>query len=106
MSKKKQWSSSAKFEIALQALKGDCTINELCTRHQVAPSQVHAWKKQFLEQGKEVFDKKRAEATNKAMAKTEQKQRQLYEKIGQLTVERDFLKKNWEKFQGSSEDDY
>jgi len=105
MAKNKQWSSAAKFEIVLRALKGDCTINEICTRYQVAPSQVHAWKKQFLAQGKEVFDKRCAKATNKAVAKQEHKASKLYETIGQLTVERDFLKKSWEKFQGSSDDD-
>ena len=106
MAKNKQWSATAKFEIILQALKGDCPINEVCVRYQVAPSQVHAWKKQFLEQGQEVFAKKHGKAANKAVAKYEQKQRKLYETIGQLTVERDFLKKSWEKFQESSEDDY
>ena len=105
MAKNKKWSAAAKFEIVLQVLKGDCTINELCTRYQVAPSQVHAWKKQFLEQGKEVFDRKRDKAVSKTGIEKERKQSKLYETIGQLTVERDFLKKSWEKFQGSSDED-
>ena len=57
MARNKKWSAVAKFEIALQAIKGDTTINEICTRYQVSPSQVHAWKKQLLEEGKELFDK-------------------------------------------------
>ena len=105
MAKTKKWSAAAKFEIVLQALRGNCTINELCTRYQVAPSQVHAWKKQFLEQGKEVFDKQCDKAANKAVAEHELKQSKLYETIGQLTVERDFLKKSWGKFQGSSDNE-
>ena len=87
MSKNKKWSAAAKFEIVLQVLKGDCTINELCTRYQVAPSQVHAWKKQFLEQGSEVFDKKHDKSVSKAAIEQERKQSKLYETIGQLTVE-------------------
>jgi len=105
MAKNKKWSAAAKFEIVLQALKGDCTINEICTRHQVAPSQLHAWKKQFLEQGKEIFDKKCDKMVNKSIAEYGRKQSKLYETIGQLTVERDFLKKSWEQFQGRNDNE-
>lgn len=105
MGKNKKWSAVAKFEIVLQTLKGDCTINAICTRYQVSPSQVHAWKKQFLEQGKEVFAKQSDKMTSKLLVEQEHKQSKLYETIGQLTVERDFLKKSWEKFQESSDRD-
>lgn len=104
MSKKKKWSAAAKFEIALLALKGETTLNEICKRYEVAPSQVHVWKKQLLEQGANVFaknDKKVVSAT----AVLERKQSKLYEKIGQLTVERDFLKKSWGELPGNGEED-
>ena len=102
MAQKKKWSPSAKFEIALLAIKGETTINEICKRYEVAPSQVHEWKKQLLEQGAQLFSKgdKAAEA---ASADLERMQRQLYEKIGKLTVERDFLKKSWEKLPGNGD---
>jgi len=105
MAKNKKWSAAAKFEIVLQVLKKDCTISELCSRHQVAQSQVHAWKKEFLERGKEVFGKKSDKSSHKIATEREQKQSKLYETIGQLTVERDFLKKKWEKFQKNSDGD-
>ncbi len=57
MAKNKKWSTTAKFEIALQAAKSDSTINEICEKYQVSASQVHAWKKQLLENGKSIFDK-------------------------------------------------
>ncbi len=57
MSKKKKWSSTAKFEIALMALKGEVMLSEICNRYAVAPSQIHAWKKQLLEQGSHIFSK-------------------------------------------------
>ena len=104
MAKNKKWSSIAKFEIALKTIKGDMTLNEICTRYQVAPSQVHAWKKQFLEQGKEIFNKKPDKTKASALAEQERKEKQLYETIGQLTVERDFLKKNWKKFQENDDE--
>ena len=105
MAKNKKWSAAAKFEIVLQALKGDCTINTICTRYQVAPSQLHVWKKQFLEQGQEVFTKKSDKIASKIVVEQERKQSKLYETIGQLTVERDFLKKSWEKFQENRDKD-
>ncbi len=101
MAKNKKWSSSAKFEIVLQAIKGEITLNEVCERYKVAPSQVHAWKKHFLEQGQAVFENKQKNASTKALADHESKKSLLYEKIGQLTVERDYLKKSWDKFQGN-----
>ena len=102
MAKHKKWSPALKFEIALLALKGEQTINEICKRYEVAPTQVKDWKKQLLEQGVEIFSK--ASAKNDAANKLENEQSKLYEKIGQLTVERDFLKKVWGKFQGNSDE--
>ena len=92
MGKLKKWSAKQKFEIALCALKGDETINAICQRYQVSPSQVHQWKKQLLEQGANVFAKGNKAEKTKAVDQ-ERKQKKLYETIGQLTVERDYLKK-------------
>ena len=102
MSKRKKWSSAAKFEIVLLVLKGDKTLNEICKRYEVAPSQVHAWKKEFLDSGAQLFDRKGKAATDHVL--TEKKEKVLYETIGQLTVERDFLKKAWSKFHAQSDD--
>lgn len=103
MARHKKWSPSAKFEIALLAIKGETTLNEICKRYEVAPSQVHAWKKQLLEQGANLFTKNN-KAAESATTDREHLQKQLFEKIGQLTVERDFLKKSWGKFQGNNEE--
>jgi transposase len=97
MSQKKKWSSSAKFEIALLAIKGETTLNEICQCYGVAPSQVHAWKKQLLDQGAQLFIK--ADKGVKVAEEFERKERHLYQKIGQLTMERDFLKKSWNTYQ-------
>ena len=101
MARHRKWLPSIKFEIALLAIKGETPLNDICKRYEVAPSQVKAWKKQLLEQGANLFiknDKTAEEAANKL----ESEQSKLYEKIGQLTVERDFLKKVWNKFQGNN----
>ncbi len=93
MAKTKKWSAAAKLEITILVLKGDLTMNEICQRYQVAPSQVYAWKKQLLEQGAELFEKANKSKKKKEASDHERTQKTLYEKIGQLTVERDFLKK-------------
>ena len=104
MSQKKKWSAAVKFEIALLAIKGETTLNEICKRYDVSPSQLHAWKKQLLERGAQLFAK--ADKTTAVIAdKNERVQRQLYEKIGELTVERDYLKKSWHKLHGTTDED-
>lgn len=99
MARHKKWLPSVKFEIALLALKGETTLNDICKRYEVAPSQVKDWKKQLVEQGANLFAKN-DKGAEEAAKKLENKQSKLYEKIGQLTVERDFLKKVWNKSQG------
>ena len=100
MAKRKKWSATIKFEIALQMIKGEQTLNEICRRYEVAPTQVQTWKKQLLEKGADIFSK--ASIKDDSANRLECEQGKLYEKIGQLTVERDFLKKVWGKFHGSN----
>ena len=95
MVQRKKWSAQAKFEIALLSLKEEMTLNEICTRYEVAPSQVHAWKKKLRDCGEELFQK--ADKSKGRADKYKTKEQQLFAKIGQLTMERDFLKKAWGK---------
>jgi len=99
---RRKWSAAQKFEIVLHAIKGEKTLTEICKRYMVSPTQVNARKKQLLEQGSQIFSKSSKSATD--AIDTENTQRILYEKIGQLTVERDFLKKAWSKFQESKDE--
>lgn len=101
MVKHKKWSSAVKFEIVLQVLKSEKTLAEICKRYEVAPSQVHAWKKDFLGSGAQVFDRKEKAVVDSELI--EKKEKTLYETIGQLTVERDFLKKVWSKLHGKDD---
>ena len=78
-----------KFTIALEAIKSDKTINQLASEHQLHPSQISQWKKQLLEQGSDIF------ATRPTKHQREQNDREssLYEQIGRLNMELDWLKK-------------
>ena len=78
-----------KSKIALAALRGDKTVNELASLYSVHPNQITAWKRQAQEHLVAVFDSKK-EKSSKADEKLKE---ELYRQIGQLKVELDWLKK-------------
>jgi len=86
---RKQYSAELKAKIALEAIKGLRTVSEIAGAYEVHPTQVTQWKKQALEQLPEVFSDRRGRV-EKA---DEELKAQLYQQIGQLKVELDWLKK-------------
>lgn len=89
MPQRKQHSAEFKARVALEAIKGYQTLNELAGRYGVHPVQVAQWKKQALVGLPEVFagQRVRAEQDGEAL------QARLYQEIGQLKVELDWLKR-------------
>ena len=90
MSKKRRaFSSAFKAKVALEALKGVKTTNELAKQFKVHPNQVTLWKKQLLSGAERVFD-----APSSRSAKSDEPEAaELYEQIGRLKVELEWLKK-------------
>lgn len=86
---RKNYQTEFKAKVALEAVKGRLTINEISKQFGVHPNQISKWKKQFLESLPQIFDnsKKPREVENEELTN------HLYQQIGQLKVELDWLKK-------------
>ena len=89
MRKRKTHSAALKAQVALAALKQDRTVNELAGQHGVHPTLIHTWKKQLLAGAEDLFSQGRKAAA----PDHEALQAQLYEQIGRLQMELDWVKK-------------
>jgi len=87
--KRRNHSAQFKAKVALAAAKGDKTIAELASQFEVHPNQVTQWKKQLLESLPDIFSRRRRNEQHEQ----EELTAELYQQIGQLKVEFDWLKK-------------
>src|ERR687887_2876481 len=86
---RKQYSAEFKARVALEALKGFKTVNELASTYGVHPTQIAHWKHRLQKEMPDIFSARRAKREHDQEAL----QTQLYQQIGQLKVELDWLKK-------------
>jgi len=89
MSKRRNFSAEFKAKVALEALRGEKTVAELASKHGVHPNMVSQWKRQAVDGLADVFSGK----SSRKDTAGEERIEKLHAKIGQLTVERDFLAK-------------
>lgn len=87
--KRKRYSKEFKVKVALAAIKGQKTASELASEYEVHSSQINTWKKQALEALPEVFGQGRQREAEEQEAERDR----LYQQVGKLQVELDWLKK-------------
>ena len=92
--KRRKHSPEFKAKVALEAAKEERTISELAQIYEVHPNQINNWKRELLENATSVFEKKGGR-----LVRNEGNPDQLHQKIGQLTVEVDWLKKKCKQLQ-------
>jgi len=95
MSKKRtRYSAQFKFQLALEAVKGLKTLNELASEHGVHPTQVSEWKRQLLEGGSTIFSR---DGTHH-QREHQEREVELYEQIGRLKMDLEWVKKKAARF--------
>jgi putative transposase len=86
---RRRYSAEFKFKVALEAAKGTKTLNELASEFEVHPNQISEWKKELLDSGASLFTRPSAHQQRDQEAR----QAELYEQIGRLKMELEWLKK-------------
>jgi transposase len=95
--KRRNHSASFKAKVAVAAIRGDKTLAELSEQFDVHQNQIQDWRRKLLDQADRVFDHGGGSASE-----SEHKVKELHAKIGQLTMERDFLEQGLERIHGPS----
>ena len=99
--KRRNYSASFKTELVLELLQGEKELGALAAEHQISPNLLRNWRSDFLSNATRVFDESRRE---KELAKKEERleaqQEELFKTIGQLTMERDYLRQCGTKLVG------
>jgi transposase len=96
MAKRRRHSSELKARVAMEAIAGLNTASEIAAAYEVHPSQVAQWKRELLEGAPGLFDRKADKRRERDAEAVEQRH---HAKIGQLTLEVDWLKKKCRQLQ-------
>lgn len=96
--KRKSYDKGFKAKVALAAVRGDKTIQDLASLYGVHPNQITKWKKQLLNSAEDLFE--RSNKKEKDLETTELKESELYKNIGKLQIENQFLKKKYKELYG------
>jgi len=95
---RKRYDKTFKAKVAIEAMRGEKTLQELAIAYGVHPNMIALWKRQLLDSAEQVFEKA---GKDKDAEATEKKQDELFKQIGQLQVENEFLKKKYRQLYGT-----
>jgi len=93
--KRRNHSASFKAKVAVAAIRGDKTLAEIAEQFDVHQNQIQDWRRKLLDRADQVFVR-----GGSSPSESEQKVKELHAKIGQLTMERDFLEQGLERIHG------
>lgn len=85
---RKKYTSKFKTRVVLETLKERSSVAALAQKYEIAPQQIHLWKREFLSKAESVFESK----SKSRKSQVEEEKDTLLKSIGQLKVENDFLK--------------
>lgn len=94
---RRNFSAEFKTNLVLQLLKGEKELNVLATENQIQPNLLRNWKKEFLANASLAFDNKREDNLREKLAEERKEKAAYAKKVGQLTMQVDWLKKNLKK---------
>ena len=95
---RKNFSAKFKSDLVIELLKGEKDLNTLATENNIQPNLLRNWTKEFLNNATAVFDDKREENLKDKLAEERKEKAEYAKKVGQLTMQVEWLKKNLKKF--------
>ena len=94
---RRYFSAEFKTNLVLQLLKGEKELNVLAVENDIQPNLLRNWKKEFLTNASLAFDNKREDNLREKLAEERKEKAEYAKKVGQLTMQVDWLKKNLKK---------
>ena len=102
---RRNFSAKFKADLVLEVLKGEKDLNSIATENSIQPNLLRNWKKEFIEKASVVFDDSREDSLKEKLA-AERKEKTAYaKKVGQLTMQVDWMKKKSEELLGPDYED-
>ena len=95
---RRNFSVKFKSDVVIELLKGEKDLNTLATENNIQPNLLRNWKKEFLNNASAAFDDKRKENLKDKLVEERKEKEEYARKVGQLTMQVDWLKKNLKKF--------
>lgn len=98
---RRNFSAKFKSDLVIELLKGEKDLNTLAVENNIQPNLLRNWKKEFLDNASIVFDEKREDNLKTKLLEERREKEQYAKKVGQLTMQVDWLKKKSEELCGS-----